>query len=201
MIVPSRSATAIAMRAEEPMGRRITARVVFAVAMALLMICVTSDAVSPPSGPATGATSMPSGGGPALADGPTKKLPVKLPALTPAGGVFWFTNGRATPPMNTTPGAAGAGPNPLDVAAAKAAYSATSGATPATPMPPTKLPLRNSGTPPGFTELGSLSFTSALPVAMPRPVAAPLIEREGGTDLPALKFDESVHPRFVFSIP
>ena len=38
MIVPSRSATAIAMRAEEPMGRRITARVVFAVAMALLMI-------------------------------------------------------------------------------------------------------------------------------------------------------------------
>ena len=64
MIVPSRSATAIAMRAEEPMGRRITARVVFAVAMALLMIAVTSDAASPPSGPAAGATSMPSGGVP-----------------------------------------------------------------------------------------------------------------------------------------
>ena len=69
------------------MGRRITARVVFAVAIALLMICVTSEAESPPSGPATGATSMPSGGGPGLAEGPATKLPVKLPAPTPAGRV------------------------------------------------------------------------------------------------------------------
>src|SRR4029077_3808769 len=106
------------MRAEEPMGKRITARVVLAVATALLMIVVTSDAARPPSGPAAGATSMPSGGAPVLADGPTTKLPVKLPALVPAGKVFWFTKGRATPPMNTTPGAAGAGPNPFDVAAA-----------------------------------------------------------------------------------
>src|SRR5580693_7250554 len=118
MIVPSRSATAIAMRAEEPIGRRITARVVFAVPMALLMIVATSGAVRPPSGPAAGATSIASGGVPGLDDGPTRKLPVKVPALVPAGGVFWFTNGRATPPMNTTPGAAGAGPNPFEVAAA-----------------------------------------------------------------------------------
>src|SRR5580693_3502489 len=110
MIEPSRSATAMAMRVEEPMGRRITARVVFAVAIALLIIVVTSDAASPPSGPATGATSMPSGAVPALADGTTTKPPAKLPALTPAGSVVWFTNGRATPPINTTPGAAGVGP-------------------------------------------------------------------------------------------
>ena len=57
----------MAMRVEEPMGRRITARVMFAVAIALLMICVTSDAASPPSGPATGATSISSGGVPGLA--------------------------------------------------------------------------------------------------------------------------------------
>ena len=39
--------------------------------------------------------------------------------------------------MKTTPGAAGVGPNPLEVAAAYAANSATSLETPATPMPPT----------------------------------------------------------------
>src|SRR5579863_3852130 len=118
IIVPSRSATAMAMRAEEPMGKRITARVVFAAAIELLMIAVTSDAARPPSGPATGATNMPSGGVRGLADGPATKLPVKLPVLVPAGGVVWLTNGRATPLMNTTPGAAGVGPNPFEVAAA-----------------------------------------------------------------------------------
>src|SRR5580692_1572278 len=118
MIVPSRSATAMAMRAEEPTGRRITARVVFAVAMELLMIIETSEAASPPRGPAAGATSIPSGGAPGLGDGPTMKLPVELPALTPAGRVVWFTNGKATPLMKTTPGAAGVGPNPFVVAAA-----------------------------------------------------------------------------------
>src|SRR5579863_9725373 len=87
MIVPSRSATAIAMRADEPMGRRITARVLLAVAIALLMIAVTSDAERPPSVPAAGATSVPSGVVPGLAAGPTTKPPVKVPALVPAGGV------------------------------------------------------------------------------------------------------------------
>src|ERR1700722_13794872 len=113
MIDPSKSATAIVMRVEEPIGKRIAARVVFAVAMELSMIDVTSDAASPPIGPAAGATSMPSGGVPGLADGPTTKLPVKLPALIPAGRLVWLTNGKATPLMNTTPGAAGVGPNPF----------------------------------------------------------------------------------------
>src|SRR5579863_65477 len=150
--------------------------------MELLIIAVTSDAASPPSGPAAGATSTPSGGVPGLAVGPTTNDPVKVPELTPAGGVVWFTNGRATPLMNTTPGAAGVGPNPFEVAAAYAAYSATVGATPATPIPPTTLPLRKRGTPPGLTALESLSFTSALPVTTPRPGVAPLMERAGGTD-------------------
>src|ERR1700686_3830285 len=118
MIVPSRSATAIAMRAEEPMGNRITARVVLAVAIALLMICVASVTERPPIGPATGATSIPSGGGPGLAAGLTTKLPVKLPAPTPAGRVVCFTKGNCTPSITTTPGAAGVGPNPFEVAAA-----------------------------------------------------------------------------------
>src|SRR5260370_27344940 len=131
MIVPSRSATAFARRALEPIARRITARVVFAVTIALLMIWLTSDAVSPPSGPAVGMTSMCSGGGPGLDTGPATKLPVKLPAPTPAGRDVWFTNGNATPPIITTPGAVGAGPNPFDVAAAYAANSATSPETPA----------------------------------------------------------------------
>jgi len=46
-----------------------------------------------------------------------------------------------------------------------------------------------------------LDLKSALPVVIPSPVVAPLIERAGGTDCPAIKFVESVHPRFVFSIP
>ncbi len=183
------------------MGSRITARVVFAVAIELLMICVTSEIESPPRGPAADATSMPSGGGPGLAIGPLIKLPVKLPAPTLAGRVVWFTNGNATPSMKTTPGAAGVGPNPFEVAAAYAANSATSLDTPATPMPPTRLPFRNKGTPPGFTAVGSLSFISALPVVTPKPVVAPLIERAGGTDCPAMKLVESVQPRFEFSIP
>src|ERR1700676_3853490 len=118
MIDPSKSATAIVMRVEEPMGKCIAARVVFAVAMELFMIDATSDAASPPIGPAACATSIPSGGVAGLAERPTTKLPVKLPALIPAGRVVWLTNGRATPLRNTTPGAAGVGPNPFEVAAA-----------------------------------------------------------------------------------
>src|ERR1700726_2432803 len=106
------------MRVREPMGNRITARVVVAVAIALLMICPTSLAESPPSGPDAGATSIPSGARPGLASGPTRKLPVTLPAPTPAGRVICFTKGNATPPITTTPGAAGVGPNPFEVAAA-----------------------------------------------------------------------------------
>ena len=104
--------------------------------------------------------------------------------------------------MNTTPGAAGEGPNPFEVAAAYAAYSATAGATPATPTPPTTLPLRNRGTPPGLTALGSLSFTSTLPVVMPRPVVAPPIERGGRHRLPGNEIrGKACSARFVFSIP
>src|SRR5580692_3463108 len=103
--------------------------------------------------------------------------------------------------MKMTPGAAGVGPNPFEVAAVYAAYSATPEDVPATPMPPTRLPLRNRGTPPGFTAVESLSYTSAFPVATPRPGDRPLIESAGGKDWPAMKFVESVHPRLVFSIP
>src|SRR5215467_15601003 len=112
MTVPSRSATAMTMRVREPMGKRIAARVVFAVASALSKICVTSVALKPPMGPAAGVIKSPSGGGPVLLVGATRKLPVPPtgPAERLAGSDVWLTNGRATPPMKTTPGAAGVGP-------------------------------------------------------------------------------------------
>ena len=71
MIVPSKSVTAITIRVRMPCGRRIAARVLFAVAIALSMIWRTSAAVNPPTAPAVGATKSPSGGGPELATGPT----------------------------------------------------------------------------------------------------------------------------------
>ena len=80
--------------------------------------------------------------------------------------------------MNTTPGGAGVGPNPLEVAAVKAANSATSEETPATPTPPTTTPSRKIGTPPGFTALGSLSSTWDFPVMIPSPLP-PASESEG----------------------
>ena len=49
--MPSRSLTAITIFARDPSGRRICARVSLAVATALLMICITSADVNPPSGP------------------------------------------------------------------------------------------------------------------------------------------------------
>src|SRR5215472_3404326 len=113
IIVPSRSATAMTMRARDPIGNRIAARVVLAVASALFRIVWTSDALKPPSGPATGVTKSPSGGWPALFVGATKNdsVPDTGPAETPLGREVWFTNGSATPPINTTPGDAGVGPN------------------------------------------------------------------------------------------
>jgi hypothetical protein len=72
IIVPSRSATAIAIRVLELKGNRIAARVVFAVASALFRICVTSAELSPPSGPAAGVIKSPSGGWPWLFAGATK---------------------------------------------------------------------------------------------------------------------------------
>src|SRR5215472_2026246 len=78
MIDPSKSATAITILVREPMGRRIAARVVFAVA---------SVALKPPLGPAAGVIKSPSGGCPVLLAAATKKLPVPPtgPAERPAG--------------------------------------------------------------------------------------------------------------------
>src|SRR5215469_16785451 len=103
--------------------------------------------------------------------------------------------------MKITPGEAGLGPKPLLVAAANAANSATSAGAPATPTPPSNTPFLKIGTPPGFTALGFESFTSGLTVATPRPFCVPSTERAGGIDSPGLKFEESVQPRFVFSMP
>jgi hypothetical protein len=58
--LPSRSETAIVILAVDPMGRRMTARVMFAVATALVTISLTSLCESPES--ATGPTKYPSGG-------------------------------------------------------------------------------------------------------------------------------------------
>src|SRR6184192_491772 len=87
MIVPSRSATATTILVRDPIGRRIAARVVFAVASALSRICFTSAALSPPSGPAAGAIKSPSGGCPWLFVGGIRKLPVPAtdPGENPAG--------------------------------------------------------------------------------------------------------------------
>src|SRR5579864_1756711 len=105
----------------------------------------------------------------------------------------WLTNGRAIPSMNTTPGGGGEGMNPWPiihmpfdapaprVAPEQAAYSAALGSTPATPTPPTSLPPLNSGTPPGFTALASLSFRLAFPVRIPNPGREPSMDRDGGT--------------------
>src|SRR5579872_1540177 len=186
MIVPSRSATEITMRVREPMGRRITARVRLAVATAFEMIWLTSAALKPPSGPAAAETKNPSGGALALATGPRAYAPFKLPGATPAGAVVWFTNGNVTPLMTTTPGDGGLGAKPFVAMAVNAAYSATSLAGPTTPIPPTACPPLKTGTPPGLTAAGSLSFTSALPVVIPRLGCAPLMERAGGNACPAM---------------
>src|SRR5882724_954558 len=133
MMVPSRSATAMTMRAREPGGRRIAARVVLAVASALLRIVVTSAGDSPPIGPLIGVIKSPSGGWPWLLAGATRKEPVPAtgPADIPAGRVLWFTNGSEIPPMKKTPGGGGVGPRLSPVAGrcasepVKAANSAT----------------------------------------------------------------------------
>src|SRR5580704_3663355 len=95
---------------------------------------------------------------------------IKLPLLglvtsmgageVPSGCVVWFTKGSAIPLMKTTPGAAGAGPNPAPTDPESAANSATLPGTPVTPTPPTKIPPLYKGTPPGFTALWSESFRS-----------------------------------------
>src|SRR5215813_1514780 len=121
----------------------------------------------------------PSGTWPGLATGATTKAPVNEPGLTPAGRVVWETKGRDIPSITTTPGGAGLAPKPAFTAPENAANSATSGGAPATPTPPTRWPFLNSGTPPGFTVVGSESDTSALPVMIPGPRKAPLIERAG----------------------
>src|SRR5271168_5050334 len=114
--VPSRSATAIAIRAREPIGKRIEARVALAVASALFKIVCTSAALSPPSGPAPGVIRSPSGGCPALFEGATKydPAPATGPTETLDGNDVCVTNGSAMPPMKTTPGAAGVGPKEPD---------------------------------------------------------------------------------------
>src|SRR5580692_8506956 len=95
IIVPSRSATAITIRAREPIGNRIAARVVLAVASALLKMVRTSVALNPPSGPAAGVIRSPSGGCPALFTGAAKydPAPATGPAETPDGGDVCDTNG------------------------------------------------------------------------------------------------------------
>src|SRR5580700_11428501 len=99
--VPSRSETAMVIRALDPGGRRMTARVVFAVATAFVMISLTSLCDS--ALPALGPTRYPSGGSvPAV--GATLYEPVKVPADVPAGCVVWSTKGNAIPPIITTPG-------------------------------------------------------------------------------------------------
>src|SRR5437868_12905283 len=103
--------------------------------------------------------------------------------------------------MMTTPGGAGVGPKPAPTAPEKAANSAVLASVPATPTPPTRCPFLNSGTPPGFTALGSESNMSALPVTTPRPVLLPLIDREGEMDCPDRNVVLNGHPRLVFSMP
>src|ERR1700689_1058235 len=87
--VPSRSLTAIAILALEPNGRRIFARVWFAVGPAPFMIWGTRARVKPPSGPFVGVIKFPSGGAPGLAVGPTeKKAALNVPgAVAPDGSV------------------------------------------------------------------------------------------------------------------
>jgi len=99
--VPSRSETDIVIFVREPGGSRMTARVVFAVATAFMMISSTSLCES--ALPAFGPTRYPSGGNvPAVAD--TLYEPAKGPGDVPAGCVVWATNGSAMPPTITTPG-------------------------------------------------------------------------------------------------
>src|ERR1700683_3561174 len=87
--VPSRSLTAIAILALEPSGKRICARVWFAVATAALIIRVTCATVKPPRGPFVGVIKFPSGGAPGLAVGSTeKKAALNVPgAVDPDGSV------------------------------------------------------------------------------------------------------------------
>src|ERR1700685_267310 len=84
-------------------------------------------------------------------------------------------------------------------AAENATYSATFVSANATPIPPTSCPFLKIGTPPGFTAVGTESFTSALPVITPKPGTEPPIVVAGGTV--ALKPAARLQPRFVFSIP
>ena len=62
-------------------------------------------------------------------------------------------------------------PRPLAAAPSKAAYSARSNETPATPTPPMSLPPRKRGTPPGLMAPAQPfreSRRSVFPVVMPR---------------------------------
>src|SRR5262249_37455649 len=115
----------------------------------------------------------PSGTCPGLATGGTTKAPVNEPGLTPAGRVVGETKGRDMPSTPPPRGGGGRAQKPAVTAPETAANPATSGAAPATPTPPTRRPFLNSGTPPGFTAVGSESETSALPVMIPRPREAP----------------------------
>src|SRR5712692_781336 len=87
MMVPSKSATAITILVREPIGKRIAARVRFAVASALSKIRFTSAALNPPNGPGAEVIKSPSGGCPWLFAGAIKKLPVPDtgPEEKPAG--------------------------------------------------------------------------------------------------------------------
>src|SRR5271163_253242 len=136
-----------------------------------------------------------------------------LPADMPVGRVVWVANGNAIPPTITTPG--GGSPwvrlRRLDpMAPTRAAYS-TTGLLMApvlvvltTPTPPTTPtpgavtgPPLNNGMPPGFTAKGWLSYTSALPVMMPKP-GVPSSDSDGFNDCPGRKLVLRVQPRLVF---
>src|ERR1700681_4155944 len=101
------------------------------------------------------------------------------PEETPAGGRVWLTRGRRMPLMNTTPGfgrGEGKGVKPPEKEA-KAAYSAAASwpaGTPATPMTPTSVLPRKTGSPTGFTAPALVSFgvperSTTLPVTGPVP--------------------------------
>src|SRR5438034_789125 len=200
-----------------PSGSLMAALVTSACATAWLTMFMTSDCKS--SLLATGPISQPSGTPAAmrgLSRGPTTNvLPAIVPGPEPAGRVVCTTNGSWIPSRKITPGSAGRGPNrasgrlPM-----KAANSARSGDTPATPTPPTTWPFLKMGTPPPVTDVASVSDVSGFPVAIPSPQprasralhGRPLSDFDGVTAWPGLKSgvtggDAIGQPRFVFSMP
>src|SRR5271170_902429 len=84
MNVPSRSDTAITILAVDPSGRRMAARVMFAVASAWSRIVITCAAVRPPRGPLVGVIRSPSGGCPVLLIGENPGTYAPVPATGPA---------------------------------------------------------------------------------------------------------------------